>query len=191
MTSKHLVAYVWDENGYLKATTLWQWNGIEHLVAPNSTTECPWGEGEPDPSVFYRFVDGHWTTEKKPTCAKDLVGVVVSHTSTNPHDVELRNLVRTFAQSEGFREKRGEDLSWEVEKIPEKTEEEKLADAEAQARAKRDALLASCDYFVMADYPASDEDKALVVAYRQALRDVPQQDGFPLSIVWPEKPACL
>lgn len=191
MTSKHLVAYVYDESGYLKSQTLWQWNGVEHLKAPNSTTDCPWGAGQPDPLVFYRFVDGHWTTEKKPTCAEDLVGVVVSHESETPHDVELRNLVRTFSKSEGFREKRGDDLSWSIEKIPEKTEEEKLEEAKEQARAKRDSLLSACDYFVMADYPASDEDKALVVAYRQALRDVPQQSGFPLNIEWPEKPSCL
>lgn len=43
----------------------------------------------------------------------------------------------------------------------------------------------------MADYPASEEDKAIVIAYRQALRDVPQQAGFPYEIEWPEKPECL
>jgi len=24
--------------------------------------------------------------------------------------------------------------------------------------------------------------------YRQALRDIPQQEGFPYNVVWPEKP---
>jgi hypothetical protein len=27
-----------------------------------------------------------------------------------------------------------------------------------------------------------------VTTYRQALRDVPDQDGFPFDVVWPTKP---
>ena len=117
--------------------------------------------------------------------------MVVSHTSTSRYATAMRELVRRFSREDGYREKRGDDLSWAVEKVPEKTEEEKLQEAKEQARAKRDALLSACDYFVMVDYPASEEDKASVVLYRQALRDVPQQEGFPFDIVWPEKPEVL
>lgn len=59
----------------------------------------------------------------------------------------------------------------------------------AQARAQRDALLSACDYYVMPDYPATDLEA--VRAYRQALRDLPKQPGFPIEIIWPEKPANL
>ena len=38
------------------------------------------------------------------------------------------------------------------------------------------------------DYPISKEAQDLMRAYRQALRDVPQQDGFPDNVIWPEKP---
>lgn len=41
---------------------------------------------------------------------------------------------------------------------------------------------------MMADYPISDEKKQEIKVYRQALRDIPQQDGFPDNIVFPEKP---
>lgn len=61
----------------------------------------------------------------------------------------------------------------------------------ARARAKRDALLAACDYFAMPDYDAEAEALARVKAYRRALRDLPAQDGFPRAIAWPDKPEAL
>ena len=62
------------------------------------------------------------------------------------------------------------------------------AEFAAEAREKRNALLAETDYLVMPDYPLDDEKKAAVLAYRQALRDVPEQEGFPRQIGWPVKP---
>lgn len=60
--------------------------------------------------------------------------------------------------------------------------------AAAAVREKRDKLIAETDYLLMPDYPISAENLESIKAYRQALRDVPQQDGFPLSVTWPEKP---
>jgi hypothetical protein len=50
------------------------------------------------------------------------------------------------------------------------------------ARSIRDNLLKQSDYLVL---PDSSKDTPEVRAYRQALRDVTQQDGFPENIVWP------
>lgn len=55
-------------------------------------------------------------------------------------------------------------------------------------RAKRDALLAQTDYLLMPDYPLEPERKEAVEAYRQALRDLPSQKSWPLSVNWPEAP---
>ena len=69
-----------------------------------------------------------------------------------------------------------------------------LTDAEydtvlaASARQKRDRLIAATDYLVTPDYPISDGRLAKVKTYRQALRDIPEQAGFPRDIVWPKKP---
>ena len=71
---------------------------------------------------------------------------------------------------------------------PVKTDEEIAAGLAAEARAKRNALIAETDYMAMPDYPLDDEKKAAVLAYRQALRDVPEQAGFPRQIDWPVKP---
>ena len=69
-----------------------------------------------------------------------------------------------------------------------------LTDAEydtvlaASARQKRDRLIAATDYLVTTDYPIEPDRLAKVKIYRQDLRDIPEQSGFPRSITWPEKP---
>lgn len=52
-------------------------------------------------------------------------------------------------------------------------------------RARRDALLAETDFLVAIDYPLPPEELLKVQEYRQLLRDVPQQDGFPYDVDWP------
>ena len=54
-----------------------------------------------------------------------------------------------------------------------------------QIREKRNELLAKCDFAVLQDAPT---DKEVWSAYRQALRDVPEQPGFPYTIEWPKWP---
>lgn len=55
-------------------------------------------------------------------------------------------------------------------------------------RLERNKLLSDTDHLIQADYPISDEKKQEIKVYRQALRDIPQQDGFPDNIAWPDKP---
>jgi hypothetical protein len=64
-------------------------------------------------------------------------------------------------------------------------EANRIKEAGKQARAERDRLLAGCDWTQVADAPV---DKAAWAIYRAALRDVPQQPGFPDDINWPEIP---
>lgn len=58
-------------------------------------------------------------------------------------------------------------------------------------RRERDKRILATDYLLMTDYPISDVDLEAVKAYRQALRDITRQDGFPIDIVWPEKPEVV
>lgn len=55
-------------------------------------------------------------------------------------------------------------------------------------RAKRDELLVKSDFSQMPDAGLSDSQKALWTAYRSALRNLPNQPGFPYEINWPTKP---
>lgn len=52
-------------------------------------------------------------------------------------------------------------------------------------RQDRNALLVASDWAMA---PDASTDKDAWATYRQALRDVPQQPGFPNSVVWPVKP---
>lgn len=58
----------------------------------------------------------------------------------------------------------------------------------APARAERNARLAACDWTRLDDAPLTEEQRAAWAAYRQALRDVPEQPGFPLACEWPVPP---
>jgi hypothetical protein len=65
------------------------------------------------------------------------------------------------------------------------------AGAEAAARRERDALLGRADtvYCNAANWELMDaEEKAAWHVYKQALRDLPEQAGFPFEAVWPDIP---
>jgi hypothetical protein len=54
-----------------------------------------------------------------------------------------------------------------------------------EIRTERDRLLKASDWTQVADAPV---DQAAWVEYRQALRDVTEQEGFPENVVWPTRP---
>ncbi|MBR8314225.1 phage tail assembly chaperone [Burkholderia dolosa] len=69
-------------------------------------------------------------------------------------------------------------------------EYELMIGAPERVRTERDALLAEADRLVERAADAGDADReAALRRYRAALRDVPQQAGFPLDVVWPQLPA--
>lgn len=55
-------------------------------------------------------------------------------------------------------------------------------------RGQRDSLLTQSDWSQLPDAPLSDLARAAWVEYRQMLRDVPEQAGFPESVDWPLPP---
>jgi hypothetical protein len=59
---------------------------------------------------------------------------------------------------------------------------------DAAVRTRRDVLLAATDWTQMPDAPLTEEQKLAWTAYRQALRDVPQQVDFPQTVIWPQRP---
>lgn len=56
--------------------------------------------------------------------------------------------------------------------------------AESAVRNKRDQLLKETDWMALSDVTMSSE----MTSYRQALRDITDQTGFPYSVIWPTKP---
>ena len=58
------------------------------------------------------------------------------------------------------------------------------ADQKTRVRDHRNSMIERSDYMALSDVTMSDE----WTTYRQALRDVPQQDGFPANVTWPDQP---
>lgn len=76
--------------------------------------------------------------------------------------------------------------AWAMEVIPvvPATDEPEPIPQDVLARALRDSLLAATDWTANSDVTMSDAMRV----YRQALRDVPSQAGFPDNVTWPEEP---
>lgn len=83
-----------------------------------------------------------------------------------------------------------EKVVWTLVKRSKTAEELQKQDEikSAGERVFRDRLLSMCDWVIVksieADVPNIDDWKT----YRQALRDVPDQEGFPWTIDWPTAP---
>lgn len=63
--------------------------------------------------------------------------------------------------------------------------EEYNSQLSSQIRIKRNTLLSNSDWTQLEDAPV---DKAAWATYRQALRDITEQDGFPVNVEFPAEP---
>ena len=191
--------YSYDEDGFFADTHIAQINPKnpkQWLMPARVTTVKP----ALTPKFFYRIkdatkVDSDWDAVPYPASAADFVGVQIPHQSRTMHHNILRALLTSFVQAdpEHYREvavndENGNKIATTVEATPEPTPEEIKERKATEVRAKRDYLLNKTDYLVSGDYPISAEDLAKIKAYRQALRDIPEQEGFPETVTWPEEP---
>jgi hypothetical protein len=70
---------------------------------------------------------------------------------------------------------------YEIQPLPE-------SEVAATVREKRNALLTESDSRALPDYPHGEGERVQWLTYRQALRDVTRQEGFPYVVEWPDKP---
>jgi hypothetical protein len=71
------------------------------------------------------------------------------------------------------------------------TDEERAevaASQSAQVRSDRNTRLTQTDWTQLDDTPLDNVAKSAWANYRQALRDVPDQAGFPFNVTWPTQP---
>ena len=78
-------------------------------------------------------------------------------------------------------------LRFQIVAVPAPT----LDELESQVRAERNRKIAETDYYMMSDYPSNPQNLEELKVYRQALRDVPKQEGFPRDVRWPDVPKFL
>jgi hypothetical protein len=72
-------------------------------------------------------------------------------------------------------------ISWTIENLP-------LEHASENIRAYRNQLLGECDWTQFSDVTLAEDQKLTWANYRQTLRNITKQEGFPYSVVWPTKP---
>ena len=77
---------------------------------------------------------------------------------------------------------------WSVIAVSESEVVERTAEVAEQARLDRDNLLKQSDWRAIKSQEPGASISQAWNDYRQALRDVPQQAGFPSTITWPTKP---
>ena len=96
----------------------------------------------------------------------------------NPANQNLNQLNPTLTAGEWLQ-------TWQVTAASAEEIAERLQSKEAEVRQQRNELLSACDWTQLPDSPADHEAWA---TYRQELRDVTAQAGFPWDVVWPEAP---
>jgi len=145
----------------------------EELIAANRNMSMPkvWGEGVHEALG----VDVVFETPK-PTSSEAYKHYVRNGVKQNDND----QWVQAWVERDMFA------ATDDKTKSEQETEYQAILDANAakSARDKRNNLLAATDWLGMSDVTMSTE----WATYRQALRDVPGQSGFPNSITWPEWP---
>lgn len=190
--------FTYDADGFYADGSIAQrnpQNPDEWLFPQDCTTVDPGNKK----GVFFKIknrndVNSGWDEVPYPSSAAELVGVQISHTSRTAHDNKMRQILQQLVAAEpelykevAVNDESGNKIATTVEEIPQPTEEEKRKQKETEVRAQRDSLIAKTDYLLVPDYPISAKDLEKVKAYRQALRDVPAQEGFPDNVVWPDE----
>jgi len=78
-----------------------------------------------------------------------------------------------------------EKLRWETAFVLRPLTEAEIEAKADEVRAQRNNRLSRCDWTQILDAPV---DRAAWATYRQALRDLTSQEGFPFNVVWPQEP---
>jgi len=65
---------------------------------------------------------------------------------------------------------------------------DQLTDISNAYRSERNLLLRESDWTHVTDTKLTAEEQTAWANYRQALRDITTQPGFPTDIIWPERP---
>ena len=84
-----------------------------------------------------------------------------------------------------------EILGVEIVELPDPVYEPTEEELTDKVRRQRNRLIQATDFYLMPDYPSTEECKKEVMAYRQALRDITEQEGFPREVKFPDMPSVL
>jgi len=78
-------------------------------------------------------------------------------------------------------------VTWQVSPASAEEIAERLQQKSMDVRQQRNDLLSACDWTQLSDAPVNSSAWA---NYRQELRDIPEQEGFPWEVEWPLMPSA-
>lgn len=170
-------AYKYDKRGYYSAPVTIQVLDEQMLMPERCISTAP----ELLDGYFYKINEAKdgWVAEAKPKNASECVGLLIEHEDNSERAVELKRLMQELcdADAEHFKVVRGEDLSWAVEKIPEKTEQELELEALQNSVNERDELLNSLKELMTLAMLANDAETiaTLQATYNEILATEAQE----------------
>ena len=107
-------------------------------------------------------------------------------TATEERDEEGRDEALRALQEREWELGVDEWIEWDIIPLTAEEQAEFAATVAGDIRNQRNWMLIQTDYIHSPDCQIADKGPWEV--YRQALRDVPQQAGFPKTVTWPEAP---
>lgn len=169
--------YYFDDDGYFAYVGNAQKTSEGVLMPRNATQEAPDNQLIKTHFAKWNKDTKQWLYEEKPKTVEDFDGAHISHKSQTNHDREMRELIQKFTKEcKTHRLVRGseeEGLWWGVEKVPEKTQEEKQLDEANTEEQKALMYLRSTDYVAskLAEGVSTKEDYADVLQKRAEARE--------------------
>lgn len=120
------------------------------------------------------------------------VCILDSTTKVVDNVIELENLDDFIPYRSGLEVSSRHDgnIGWQlvngewVTGIPERTDDYYAKGV----RRRRDFKLIQSDKYMLLDFPITNEKRNEWEMYRQSLRNITEQPGFPRNVVWPVKP---
>lgn len=193
-TPKNKTVYLFDpDTKYFVEATNASVDPLETKKRGEPVFMIPMNSTEIKPEIksghWPQFIDGQWQQFKMPETVDELIEFgPTKHDSLSPFWRSMKDLRDKLITGQKYIKTELKNGFWHIEKLPEPTPEELKKQKEAEVRSQRDYEISKTDYLLNADYPISDEARVAVVEYRQLLRDIPQQPGFPYEVVWPTMP---
>ena len=174
-----MIYFTYDADGYYVAT-----RALDEQPENSTTVEIP----DTEEGYWLHFNGTGWDIEKVPDTVEDIIGLSVpalpasmeEEDKATQHESVIRAIIENILSTTEDAKAVIEDGVLTVVAVSkEEQEAEKKAALFVQLREARDAKLAATDFYLAADYPIEADKLAKVKEYRQALRDLPEQDGAP------------
>ena len=174
-----MIYFTYDADGYYVAT-----RALDEQPENSTTVEIP----DTEEGYWLHFNGTGWDIEKVPDTVEDIIGLSVpalpasmeEEDKATQHESVIRAIIENIlSTTEDAKAVIADGTLTVVAVSKEEQEAEKKAALFAQLREARDAKLAATDFYLAADYPIEADKLEAVKTYRQALRDLPEQDGAP------------